>query len=49
MLLQRPNKDHNHLYVILTMTLINIQSYRLLGLRVIDGPRPAIPGERAQL
>jgi len=39
-LLQRPNKDHNHLCAILTMTLINIQSYRLWGFRVIDGTRP---------
>lgn len=42
-LLQRPNNDHNHLYAILTMTLINIQSYRLLGFHVIDGT-PQSPG-----
>lgn len=37
MLLQSPSNEHDHLYAVLTTSLINIQSYRLLGLAVIDG------------
>ncbi len=37
MLLRSPSNDHDHLYTVLTTSLINIQSYRLLGFAVIDG------------